>query len=166
MVVKLKTPKTNSKGELCRWAVKSHRDNRILACFPTEAEAIKHLKRIQFFKHIKEDVLIKLKDEILNEVFSKEEQIDITTNIQVLWNKVQKYVLVKYCKERGIQTNDVQEIMKLGKRFAETFPTKGHKNVKKVDEEITKLGFDIRNASQENIDKIGEYIYTEFFKGE
>jgi hypothetical protein len=74
--------------------------------------------------------------------------------------------LVKYCKERGIQTNDVQEIMKLGKRFAETFPTKGHKNVKKVDEEITKLGFDIRNASQENIDKIGEYIYTEFFKGE
>jgi len=52
-VVKLPKPERNSKGELCRYGIKSHRTGKIISRYKTEKDAIKNLKRIQMFRHMK-----------------------------------------------------------------------------------------------------------------
>lgn len=43
----------NSEGELAPWVIKSHEDGHIISSHKTRAEAKKHLKRMQYFKHKK-----------------------------------------------------------------------------------------------------------------
>lgn len=42
----------NSKGEEAPWVIISHETGKILASFKTKEEAEKHLKRMQYFKHV------------------------------------------------------------------------------------------------------------------
>lgn len=43
----------NSKGELVPWVIISHDTGKILASFKTKKEAEEHLKRMQYFKQVK-----------------------------------------------------------------------------------------------------------------
>lgn len=43
----------NSKGENCPWVIKSHKTGKIISSHKSEDEAKKHLRQIEFFKHIK-----------------------------------------------------------------------------------------------------------------
>lgn len=43
----------NSKGELAPWVIKSHETGKIISSHKTKAEAKRHLKRMQYFKHKK-----------------------------------------------------------------------------------------------------------------
>lgn len=52
-VIKLPTPQKNSNGELCYYAIKQHNTGNILSRHRTKIGAIKHLKQIEMFKHMK-----------------------------------------------------------------------------------------------------------------
>lgn len=71
MVIKLKKKERNLKGELCGWAVKSHKGNKILGRFTTKEKAEKWLKQIELFKHMKQNN-VKLKNESIEDIQEKE----------------------------------------------------------------------------------------------
>jgi len=51
VVVKLAKPEENSKGELCYYAVKSHRTKKVLSRHKTREQAEKRLVQIRKFSH-------------------------------------------------------------------------------------------------------------------
>jgi len=105
VIKKLSSPQRNYKGELCYYAIYSHRTGKLLGRYKTRKDAERALKRMERFRKIKEDIQFKeietyiIKNDLLNEE-EKQKLLDIF--------KVKKN-MIKNASVLGIPANFYEE---------------------------------------------------------
>jgi len=113
----------DSKGDLAEWVIVSHDTGKIISSHKTKADAEKHLKQIQMFKHMKSVILT-----LLTKKANKDEDI----SIQII--DVEKDMFERLINEELL---DEMKLMNLIKTKPELFKEIRKKVTQYLEKEIS-----------------------------